>query len=82
MRKLICSLIFSGLFIYGFCQDTLYINTGELYFNADTLNVLRFNSTAQYDTTNQALEFPSSISASFILFNADLESSSTIDFFT
>ena len=39
-------------------QDTLWVNTGDWHQSADTMQVLRFNETTAFDTSNAALSIP------------------------
>jgi hypothetical protein len=57
----------------GYAQDTLWINSGEWYQSQDTMQVLRFNETAVFDTSNVALSTPADASLFLTVINTDTE---------
>ena len=54
-------------------QDTLWINSGEWYQSQDTMQVLRFNETAVFDTSNVALSTSVDASSFLTVINTDTE---------
>jgi len=54
-------------------QDTLWINSGEWYQSQDTMQVLRFNETADFDTSNVALSTSADASLFLTVINTDTE---------
>ena len=67
-----------GLIIFGInvnvcAQDTLWINSGEWYQSQDTMSVLRFNSTAIFDTSNVAISTDADVPLLLTVINSDID---------
>ena len=54
-------------------QDTLWINSGEWHQSQDTMQVLRFNETAVFDTSNVAISTFADASLFLTVINTDTE---------
>jgi hypothetical protein len=76
MRNHICLgliIYFTNLNINVCAQDTLWINSGEWHQSQDTMQVLRFNETAIFDTSNVALRTSADASLFLTIINTDTE---------
>lgn len=56
----------------SFCQDTLWVNSGQWYQSADTMTVLRLNTSSEFDTTSVALSASENLPSEFIIINSDV----------
>lgn len=62
-----------SLSMRSYAQDTLWINSGEWHQSQDTMQVLRFNETAVFDTSNVALSTSVDASSFLTVINTDTE---------
>lgn len=73
MKHLLTALFVTFISLASIAQDTLWINTGSWYQSYDTLQVMRLNSTPQFDTSNVAISLDLGQTLPLVIINNDSE---------
>lgn len=74
MKHYISAFLVSIISLASIAQDTLWINTGSWHQSNDTLELMRLNSTPQFDTSNVAISLELGQILPLVIVNNDTES--------